>query len=270
MRRNKGIFQMLIMASILIVAFASVSFAATSSTRSMTRTKNGSYYDFKDVTGKIKDQTYVYHKLVVPADGVMSVTGVTQDKKGIRMVLCNSKKKIIDMKESNFVRDNGSDTKYCINYAVIKGTYYIRVNTKSIGKGKRYALAARMKPCSNQGGSSSKPTVMKRGNKYTDVFHASAANHHEFYKFYTDGKSPVYLQIAHTVCQGNFYIKITGPSWPNGSKQNLSKASVTRLTLSRKNSSTGSVIGPKPGWYKIVFYRSQPQANGYFNLAWSN
>ena len=150
-----------------------------------------------------------------------------------------------------------------------KGTYYIRVQAYKIGRGKRYAVVARLYPYQNQGGTYSNPRYMSRGTTYVDIFGASNTTDYEYYQFYANGNSPVYLKISTTTCQGSFYAIITGPSWPNGNKQTLANDAVTTLTLKRVYTSTGASIGPKPGTYTVKICRNRARSNAMFKLVWS-
>lgn len=272
---RQRIRRLLIATSILVFVLAGSAMAAGSSTRTMTRSYNGSKYTYQDVTGKVSYQTYVYHKLVVPVDGVLTVSGKTQEDKGIRITLCDGSKNPIDVNSYNFV---STVSKYYAYYGVKKGVYYIRTQAYKVGRGKRYVVAAVLTPQTDQSGTAASPKVMVRGTKYTDVFPAGeSAGGSSYFKLYANGTNPVKLKIANITGQGYFTAVISGPSWPNGSTQKLAAKATTSLTLQRVNTRTGAKTGPIAGWYYIRITKRQDhsssvdyrKSNGLFQLAWA-
>ena len=277
MKENRGklIRHFLIAAMVLVFAFAGSTFAATTATRTMTRSKNGSAYLYADKVGKVGSQTYFYHKVVVPTSGILAVTGYAQTSNSLRLVLCNSSKKAIDVYTGNTVNYKSSTYSY---YGVRAGTYYIRVDAKRAGKGRYYYVYAKLTPMKNDTWSASSTISMTRGKQYYDVLPAgTAANGASYFRFYANGTYPAKVKIITAAGQGRFEAFIKGPSWPGGTTKALQSSATNTLTLSRKNYSTGRVIGPKPGWYTVIIRKRQAhsssvdyrKSNGGFKISWS-
>ena len=119
------------------------------------------YVDVGDSNSK------AYHKIYIPAQGRLQVTGITAQGYGMKVVLCNSKRETVELTAQGQRVKKGSVSAF---YGVQKGTYYIRVSGQ-----KKYALQAWFVQTGNTGGVSLKTAAnLKPGGNYVSVMPATS------------------------------------------------------------------------------------------------
>ncbi len=241
----------------MMVFLCGISVSAASKTVSMQKEAGTFTY-----VGQCESGTTVYHKFKLTKPSFVRVTGAESlngSLFGIHVTLCNKKKKALD--ESKYVKMNDSaDSSTFAEYALAKGTYYIKVS-----KVARYGLAVvaatkadDIKITDKGGKSKSKAATVKTKKKVCGIIATGeSTSKADWYKFkVTKSKTLTFKLYAEGTAKVNF--TLYGPSYKNGINMADLKNNDASLKTIKKYSWGGNAGNLKvaPGTYYIRVKRS--------------
>lgn len=194
-------------------------FAAKDKTVSMQASNGGYAY-----RGQLGSAKAVYHKIKVKKTGALIVTGGYTNgsyNKGMKITLCNSKKKTLETSKGgssvNIWNCNESSLKGFVCYGVKKGTYYIKVS--GIPATGTYVLGAAAEQFSDKGGATKgKAATIKQNKETSGVMCAGeSASKADWFKFKVTKKKVLNLEFT-VASTGKFNLYLYGPSFKKGIK----------------------------------------------------
>lgn len=221
-------------------------------------------------------KTSVYHKIKITKPSILTVTGCRvsgNGRYGLTVKLCDSKKRLLDLKSGNYVN---SEKEGYVQYIVLKGTYYIKTSGAQ-----KYVIAAGTNTkingisISDKGGASRSASrdIVAKKVFYGAIGVGEKAGKADWYKFRVSGSSVLYFDIE---AAGSSKVSFTlyGPSYPKGIRMgDLRDDSATVRTVVKN--SLGIVTGNskvKAGQYYIKVERSggyrEKRNSALYSIRW--
>lgn len=251
-RSNKRWLPVLVMAMLLSMLF---SMSAMAANKTVTMKKNGNgvyeYLQEKGYTGT------VYHKITVPASGLISITGNGISTSGatenLNVVLCDSKKREISY--SNYVN---FENDRMISFGVKKGTYYLKAKTNGI-----YYLVAGITKMSDKGAATkAKAYGISQKKTVTGVLPVGEKpSKADWFKIKVANNKLLNINIS-AYCSGKVRFQIYGQSVKKG----CTLATVSQKDGSYYVSKNGKPIRLKAGVYYIKVSRATRTASGVYEF----
>lgn len=267
-RGMKGRVLKLFITAFLLVMLCGMNVLAADRTVSM-KYENGGY----TYVGQLGSAGAVYHKITVKKTSTLLVTGSYTNgyySKGMRVALCNSKKKSLEVSSKgsavNLANYNADTFNGLACYGVKKGTYYIKVT--GVPANDTYMLIVYPQACTDKGGSTkAKAATISHNKAMLGVMCAGeSASKADWYKFKVTKKKVLNLYYE-TAGTGKFTLYLYGPSFKNGIKVD-SLMNASGSYYSKRGSSKLKVA---TGTYYLKVVRasgSYKKACGVYELKW--
>lgn len=227
------------------------------------KNEGGGYFSY---TGVMPDyQTTVYHKITVKKAGALVITGFGATEwgstSGIKVQLCNSKKKALEAASSV----NAERESY-VTYAVNKGVYYVKV-----AKEKYYYVGMGYVPVSEKSGSKKTKAVSIKTNKTVMGVLGSgeSSSKADWYKFKVT-KSRVLKVETEALGTGYVEFHLYGPSYKKGIRlSNLKNKGCISTSIQKKGSVTKQ-LKIKKGTYYIRVKRNSnsKKSSAVYSIKW--
>ena len=214
----------------------------------------------------------ILHKLVIPRDGVMYFSGVeyssySNNMYGLSFSLLKSNYVPINRYGSSSTYVNGTDqnsSSYVREYALKKGTYYLRVtNTKN------YRIIGKFKAVNDQGNTVKKKKGTKIGKKktMTALFGAGDTyNKTEWFKFKLKKPKKVTLVMG-AYGDASYRVTFYGPKpFKKGDTTYVSSGYTRPVKYWIQRGSKKLKL--KKGTYYIKIQRTSNDVSGYCSIMW--
>ena len=264
MKTSCSRFIKLLLAATLFVLMLGVTASAADVKVNMT--KSNGIYTYSGVNVNINDN--IYHKITVPKDGLLTVTGneiwsssyYGTSYYSMYVELYNSKMKpLVANKESVSYKNEDY-----VFYGVKKGTYYIKVSGE-----KNYLLVAAFEKMPNKGGSSKAKAKTIKAKKYQKGIMPAGekAKAADWYKFKVSKKKVLNLYIE-AANNGYFEFYLYGPSYKKGIRiDSLMNKSGSYYSI---NGRTNKKMKVATGTYyiKVIRSSSSKKASGAYQIKW--
>ena len=267
-RGIKGRVLKLLTTAFLLVMLCGMNVLAADKTVTM-KYENGGY----TYAGQMGTSKAVYHKITVKKTSALLVTaGYTNGyySKGMRVTLCNSKKKSLEVSSKgsavNLWNYDMANFKGVACYGVKKGTYYIKVT--GVPAKDAYMLIVYPQACTDKGGATKgKAATIAHNKAMLGVMCAGeSASKADWFKFKVTKKKVLNLYYE-TASTGKFTLYLYGPSFKNGIKVD-SLMNDSGKYYSKRGSSKLKIT---PGTYYLKVVRasgSHKKGCGIYELKW--